>query len=140
MNRVREYTQFAVSFVGLGYIVLWPLTARDNDIAKLGATLICGDEPFERVNLICNLPHALHLSPGLHLIGLLSAICVVVRLLLPQLRRSRRAPGALVTAPALASRIPAVLPRAPRPARKKPSCPLRPVRPRKDFGLRGVPH
>ncbi len=42
MNRVKEYMQFAVWFVGLGYMALWPLTAHDNGIATLGAALICG--------------------------------------------------------------------------------------------------
>jgi hypothetical protein len=138
MNRVRDYVQFAVWFIGLGYIVLWPLTAHDNDIAALGATLICGDALLGPVNLLCNPPRALHLSPGLHLIGLLSAVCVVVRVLLRQLRRSPRADGeADPTAAAAASRIPAV---PSRPAPQKPWCPPRPVKPRKNFGLRGVPH
>lgn len=143
MNRVKEYITFTVWFVGLGYIALWPLTAHDNDIARLSADLICGEEPLEHLNWICNPSHALHLSPGLHLIGLMSAVCVVVRVLLRRLRRSRRRLGAETTAPEIASRIPAVLqplPRAPRPARREPMCSLRPVRPRKDFGLRGVPH
>lgn len=143
MNRVRDYIQFAVWFVGLGYIVLWPLTARDNDIAKLSAYWACGDEPSEQVNWLCNPSHALHLSPGLHLVGLMSAICVIARVLMHRLCRSRRPPGAEATAPAIASRIPMLLQRparAPQPARQEPRSPVRSVRSRKYFGLRGVPH
>ena len=137
MIRVRDYVQFAVWFTGLGYIVLWPLTAHDNDIARLGAYLICSDEPLGPVKLVCNPPHALHLSPGLHLLGLMSAICVLFRLLLRQVRGLRRAHGpfgAETATPAIASRIPAVLPRPARPAPRERTCPLRPVRPRKNFG------
>ncbi len=37
MNRVKDYVQFAVWFVGLGYMALWPLTAHDHGIAAQGA-------------------------------------------------------------------------------------------------------
>jgi hypothetical protein len=40
MNRVKDYVQFAVRFVGLGYLALWPVTAHDNGIAALGAAFI----------------------------------------------------------------------------------------------------
>ncbi|MDO8878702.1 MAG: hypothetical protein Q8M24_17485 [Pseudolabrys sp.] len=62
MNRVREYIKFAVCFSGLGYIVLWPLTAHD----------------------------ALHLSPGLHLAGMTSSAWVLFTLVLRPLRRRFR--------------------------------------------------
>ena len=143
MNRVRDYVQFAVWFTGLGYIALWPLTARDNDIARLSADFVCGDAPLRHVDWICNPSYALHFSPGLHAIGMISAVCVVVRVLAHHLRRSRRLPGVEATAPEIASRMPAVLQppvRAPRPARREPMSSFHPVRPRKEFGLRGVPH
>ena len=78
MNRVKDYIQFAVCFAGVGYIVLWPLTAHDSAIAASTASLICGgDFPGDA---ICRLPHPLTLSPGLHLLGLVSALAVCARL------------------------------------------------------------
>ena len=143
MNRVHDYLQFTAGFVGLGYIVLWPLTAHDNGIAGFDLSVICG-RSFVLVNLICDPPYELRLSPGLHLLGLMSAvffILFILRLLLRQLRRLRFTPPAdeiasNVTARALMMGIQAAL-RRPF-AQTLP--PPRAVKPRTHFGLRGVPH
>jgi hypothetical protein len=134
MDRVRAYINFAVWFIGLGYIVLWPLTVHDSGIATLEASFICGGRSFAQLDMLCNPAYPLRLSPGLHLVGLVSVVCIVLRLLLRQVRRSRRALIAL-TPRTLATRIPAALR-----SRKKPVCPPRLIKPRKHFGLRGIPH
>ncbi len=103
MNRVRDYMGFALWFLGLGYMALWPLTAHD----------------------------ALHLSPGSHLVGMLAAAWVVAGLALRPIRRWRRSRAAVndrVSFGAL----------SPRTARPAPP-PRRYVKPRSNFGLRGVP-
>jgi hypothetical protein len=143
MNRVKDYVQFATSFVGIGYLALWPVTAHDNDIAALVMTFIGGSHSLASMNAICVSPHALRLSPGLHLIGAMSAACVIVRLLMRQWRHWRRhglapAHGAAGEgSPAVGLgvvRWPAKLRRPLAPP------PLRSVRPRRQFGLRGAPH
>lgn len=111
MNRVGEYIRFAVGFSGLGYLVLWPLTAHD----------------------------VLHLSPGLHLAGMMSSACVVIGLALrPLRRRLRPKPSAapMVTPVQLARLrlVARILPPAP------PPPPRRYVQPRSHFGLRNAPH
>jgi hypothetical protein len=148
MNRVKDYLQFTVWFVGLGYLALWPLTAHDNGMAAFGAAFICGGHSL--INMICDPAHALRLSPGLHLIGTMSAACVIVRLLLRQWchwRWQRCAPtGAAADEGNPAERNPATGLRANRWSAKlgrpsaPPSLPLRAVRPRTHFGLRGAPH
>ena len=134
MNRVRAYINFTVWFVGLGYIVLWPLTVHNSGIATLEGSFLCGGGSFALLDMLCHPAHALRLSPGLHLIGQLSVGCIMLLLLLRPLRRSRRALVALMPR-TLATRIPAML----RP-RQKPVPPPRLIKPRKHFGLRGMPH
>ena len=147
MNRVIEYIRFAVWFVGLGYIVMWPLTAHDNALVQLEASLVCG-RTFGLKDLMCD-PHAvLHLSPGLHLIGLLAAIGVVLRLLLRRFLRAPLPATGESPSPALAVRMAATLERSfGRPSGhafgpafgQKPLPPLRTVKPRAHFGLRDAP-
>lgn len=130
MNRVRDYIQFAVCFTGVGYIVLWPLTAHDDVVAAFGASLICGGNFI--TDAICRLPHPLTLAPGLHLIGLASALAVVAHCVLRRLVRLRPASRALPPeAAVVVSR-----PRMAAALTEKP----RPVKPRRQFGLRGVSH
>jgi hypothetical protein len=104
MNRVWDHIGFAVWFAGLGYIVLWLLGSPDH----------------------------LTLPPGLHALGVASAMFVPVRLLVRAVGRHRSAAQS------------AVRPRKPtavlRPLRRKPAYPLRQVKPRHHFGLRGTPH
>lgn len=141
MNRFRDYSSFAVCFVGLGYIVLWPASTPGTGGDLFGASLLCGDGTFAPLDWLCHAPHPLRLSPALHAIGLLSAIVVVARFSLRGFRRLRlwRKPAAAVApidASTLAARLPA---KASRPRRRKPMGPPRPVKPRSQFGLRGLP-
>lgn len=115
MDRVTAYIRFTVGFIGLGYIALWPLIAHDSGLAGLPAA-------------------SLHLSPGLHMLGLMSAACVVFCVALHGLRRLRRAAATDTPADAgLRKTYPPLF----RP--KPPPPPLRSVKPRRQFGLRGQP-
>jgi cytochrome b561 len=78
-------------------------------------------------------PNHLVLPPALHAIGVAAAVLIPVRLLLRIVKR-RRAAGA---SPAIHARQPAAVLR---PLRRKASYPIRTVKPRSHFGLRGVPH
>ena len=78
-------------------------------------------------------PDLLLLPPVLHVVGIASAIFVPVRLLTRAISRRRAATGALRAVPA---RTPATVLRPPR---RKTSYPLRSVKPRSHFGLRGMP-
>ncbi len=106
MNRVRDYINFAVCFSGLGYIVLWPLTAYD----------------------------ALHLSPGLHLAGMMASAFVMISLVLRPLRRRLRGRAAAPSQLSPLARL-----RLDRIGRSAPPPPRRYVRPRSHFGLRDAP-
>jgi hypothetical protein len=132
MNRIKDYAGFAICFVGLGYIVLWPLTSPEFGGRPFAASVFCRDGSPSALDWLCNSAHPLQLSPGLHAVGILSAIVVMVRLLFYVIRRSRRSDAARDSAPA--AQIPAVPPAWRRPAR-----PLRPVKARTQFGLRGTP-
>ena len=101
MNRVWDYIGFAVWFAGLGYIVMWLLGSPDH----------------------------LMLPPGLHALGVASAMLVPVRLVLHAVSRRRAVPVVQARKPAYVLR----------PPRRKSSYPLRPVKPRSHFGLRGMP-
>lgn len=129
MNRVQDYVQFSVRFAGLGYIALWPLTVHDGAIAELEASLICGGRFLTEV--ICRLPQPFALPPGLHLMGLASALAVVALCLwrrLIRLRSLRRPLPVQSAATVPLARKPAGLTERPRP-----------VKPRREFGLRGAP-
>ncbi len=138
MNRVKDYFRFTVWFVGLGYVALWALTAHGNGVGAIAAAALCGQSPAP-IDLICASVPALRLSPGLHLLGQMSAFCVFVRILLRPLRRFRivqkdgDAPGPSAP-PAPVARLPGIHRR-----KHKPAPPPRTVRPRRHFGLRGAP-
>lgn len=131
MNRVGEYTRFAIWFCGVGYAVLWPMTAHDDGIAA--ATLVCGPS-FTLVDFICGPRAGLYLSPGLHLAGMISSACVVLCLVLRPLRRrrARAAAKSVEAAPAAIIQL--------RIGKKTAPPPHRYVRPRSHFGLRNAPH
>jgi hypothetical protein len=134
MSRIKDYVGFAIWLLGIGYIVVWPLTARDHG-APFAASLICSFAPLA---FLCHLPHPLTLPPGLQLIGLLSTGWVCLRLASRASARLRRARIYRAgTASALSTRIPVALLR---PSRRKPIPPLRQVKPRSHFGLRGKPY
>lgn len=141
MNRIKDYSRFAVCFAGLGYIVLWPLSTPGAGGDLFGASLLCGGGAFAPLDWLCHAPHPLRLSPALHAVGLLSAAFVVARFSLRGLRRLRlrRKPVAAVAAveaPTPAVHLPA---KTSRPRLRKPMGAPRPVKPRAHFGLRGLP-
>lgn len=76
-------------------------------------------------------PDHLTLPPALHAVGVAAAVLIPVRLVLRAI--SKRRAGA----------VPAARPRKPstvlRPTRRRPVKPLRQVRARSHFGLRGMP-
>ena len=78
-------------------------------------------------------PDLLLLPPVLHVVGLASAVFVPVRLLMRAISRRRAAAGAVR---AVSARKPAAVLQ---PRRRKPARPLRSVKPRSHFGLRGMP-
>jgi hypothetical protein len=122
VNRVIDYCGFAMRFVGVGYVALLPLAAPGT------ADGVCQKsvpEPY-----LCYLPHVFTLPPGLHLIGLACLSGFGMSVIARQLVRwwRGRAQRALV----LTARMPAALIR--------PRASRRPVKPRRHFGLRGVPH
>ncbi len=136
INRVRDYADFVGWFAGLGYIVLWPVASPDLGGKPFGATIFCSDGAPSLMDSLCNWVHPLHFPPALHVLGFLSAVFVTTRLLVYAIRRPWRdnnghagdgsLPGAQVPVP----RSP-ILPR-------KPKLRRAPVKPRKEFGLRGV--
>ena len=132
MNRIKDYGGFVGWFAGLGYIVLWPVTAVDLGGKPFGASIFCQDCSPGLVDFLCKSAQPLHMPPGLHVLGFLSAMFVTIRLLVYAIRRTRRVAGANVPE----ARIPAAS--APPPLRK-PAPPHRTVKPRTHFGLRGVP-
>ncbi len=136
MNRIKDYTCFAACFAGLGYIVLWPITANEMNGEAFGASIFCRDSSFGLMDFVCGSSHPLRMAPGLHAIGFMSAIFVTTRLLLAALKRSRRAVRARASAPSSAAVQTPDEP-APPPARK-PRLPHTAVKPRTQFGLRGV--
>src|SRR5471032_287050 len=91
MNRIKDYAGFVGWFAGLGYIVLWPLTAADLGGKPFGASIFCYDGASGLTNFLCNTAHPLELPPGLHALGFLSALFVTTRLLMHAIRRTRRA-------------------------------------------------
>jgi hypothetical protein len=136
MNRIKDYTGFAAWFVGLGYIVLWPLTSSELGGHPFGASVMCHDNTPELLDFVCNSTHLLSMPPGLHALGFMSAIFVTTRLLISGAKRSRRAVKGRTSVPSLPA---AQTPHEPPPPRRSPR-PQRPaVKPRTHFGLRGVP-
>jgi hypothetical protein len=135
VNRIREYFEFEVRFVGAGYLLLWPVLAHDNAFALLNMPIFCGEDAVVPSAPLCDVLPVLQLPPGLHLIGLVSAGYVVFTfaLRLPRLlRRFRREPADVDAAQ------PPALPPAAAQLRREELLTLGPVRPRKTFGLRGA--
>ena len=135
MNRCRDYFGFAVWFAGIGYAVLWPLSAIGDGGRPFGASIVCGDGSGGVMAALCNLPHPLALPVGLHVLGATAAMLVGARLSCRGLRRLQPR-NSVMPAAALNARLPGALPQH---APKKPPRPLRPVKPRTHFGLRGLP-
>jgi hypothetical protein len=130
MNRLKDYAGFVGWFAGLGYIVLWPVTATELGGKPFGASIFCHDDAPSLTNFLCNSAHPLALPPGLHALGFLSALFVTTRLLMHAVRRTRRPPGTGASSDTS---------EAPAPPMRRPS-PARPaIRPRTHFGLRGMP-
>jgi hypothetical protein len=130
-NRVGDYCAFAVRFVGLGYLVLWPLASPD----PFGLARFCRPGA---PHLLCRWPHLLDLTPGLHLIGISCAGALGIHLLLRAAARWRRARAQRAQAGvALNARVPAALSR--RPQRPPFQAPLPKIKPRSHFGLRAAP-
>jgi hypothetical protein len=132
MNRILDYVNFAMFLLGVGYIVLWPLTSFDHG-APFAASAICSVSPLA---WLCHLPHPLTLSPGLQLIGIFATVWLCLRLALRAIVRLRcmRAYRAGAVSALTTRTHAAVL----RPPRHKMIAPLRSVKPRNRFGLRGT--
>lgn len=126
MNRIKDYSGFAARFVGSGYLVLWPVTVDETGGMSFGASILCREDSANWLGFLCNSAPALRLPPGLHAIGFMSAVYVIAQVLAGAIKRSRRA--RLSVAPPTQHADP---PRKPRPL-------LRYVKPRTQFGLRGM--
>jgi len=136
MNRIKDYAGFVGWFAGLGYIVLWPVTAADLSGKPFGASIFCYDDSPSVMHMLCNSAHPLHMPPGLHVLGFLSSLFVTTRLLVYGVARSRRAAKARASLAAASAAQAATEP--PPPPLRKPM-PQRPqVKPRTHFGLRGM--
>src|SRR5450432_2674694 len=57
MNRIKDYAGFIGWFAGLGYIVLWPVTAADSDGKPFGASVFCNDGALNLTDLLCKSAH-----------------------------------------------------------------------------------
>jgi hypothetical protein len=142
MNRARDYINFAVKFVGIGYVVLWPLTGTSATGDVFGAAFICGGRLGTAARHLCDLPHPLRLSLGLHAVGALFAVLALLHLAFLALRAKRRPrndAAAPVAAPSIPSPASLAKPKKPRFHLRPLPPPRKPGRPRKEFGLRGVP-
>jgi len=115
MKRCKDYACFIVWFAGLSYMALWPLTA--NGIGGVG------------------LGGHWKLPPTLHVIGLMAAIFVSLKILSIMLARFRR-PRAAQPEPAVAPDLVETRLNARR--WKAPAA--QSVKPRAQFGLRGTQH
>ncbi len=134
MDRCKDYCGFVIWFAGIGYAVLWPFSANGGSGHPFGASIVCDDAHHGILAALCDLPRPFALPVGLHVLGLVAAIMVAARLLLRLLDRWRRRPG-VVPAAALNVRLPGAIPTRPPPPGRR----LRKVKPRKHFGLRGIP-
>jgi hypothetical protein len=135
MNRLRDYVGFAVWFAGLGYMAIWPLSASGSGGALFGASVLChAPASFGVLAALCRAPHPLTLSPTLHVLGLLAAIAVVLRLACRALGCARRARAAGTNAARVRRIHASPMP----PPRSEPLPPLPRVKPRNQFGLRGT--
>jgi len=126
MQRLKHYADFGMWSLGLGYIVMWALAGPlnwpfDRRLGETASTL-CGPQAG-LLSGLCALAHPQTLSPLVHLVGLLAAIAVLVRLLLIALRKPTSASDALGP--------PSRRWRRPEPTVKK-------IKSRDHFGLRGL--
>ena len=121
MGRIRDYASFAAWFIGLGYIILWPLAAPHVDLEAGSARCRDGHDLLRQ---LCEVASPARLPPLLHLLGLTAAIFVIVRLLLIALRAARKASDQQPAEP-------------PRRRRRPPRTVMR-VKARDHFGLRGL--
>jgi hypothetical protein len=131
MNRLKDYAGFAGWFAGLGYILLWPVTATELGGKPFGASIICHDDGPSLMDFLCHSGHPLELPLGLHALGFLSVLFVTAKLFAHAVRRTRRTAGKSAGPENLAAFAP------PPPCKPRPMC--QPVKPRTHFGLRGVP-
>ena len=141
MNRARDYINFAVKFVGFGYIVLWPLSRTGATGDVFGAAFMCEGRLGAAVSALCRLPHPLRLSLGLHVVGALFAALALLHLASLALRAQRRPRERAVASAAPFVPVPAGVAR-PKKVRfhlRPLPPPRKPGRPRTEFGLRGVP-
>jgi hypothetical protein len=132
MNRIKDYVTFTAWFAGLGYIVLWPMTAADLGGQPFGASVFCRDSPAAVLDALCNTERVLKMPAGLHVIGFLSAVYVTARLLWSGIKRSRRG------APASPVLLQEAQDSEAAPPRRSPPPPRSMVKPRAHFGLRGI--
>jgi hypothetical protein len=138
MDRVRDHICFAVWFVGLSYVALWPMAVPDSVASWLapeaGTPRGCGGLAIASLQELCSAHEAVALSPGMHLVGMLAAFWVTVRLMTLLLSIPLRwLPLARLQA---ALRLPLTLLMRHR-SRRLP--PPRYVPRRREFGLRGGP-
>jgi hypothetical protein len=136
MNRFRDYLGFAVTFSGLGYVILWPVSTPGNG-ELFGAALLCGGRVARALDLVCRMPHPLQLGVGLHVFGALCALLAALHLLVRTAVRLRGAAPDAADLPAPPPPVDGTAKRRPRPRRMPP--PRKLARPRSHFGLRGVP-
>lgn len=134
MDRCRDYCGFVIWFAGLGYAVLWPLTAVGHSGHPFGAAWICGRTGGGAIAALCRLPHPFMLPVGLHVLGLVAAFLLAARLVRDGLRRWRARP-CIIPAASVAVRLPGAIPARPR----MPVPRVRAVKSRRQFGLRGLP-
>ena len=141
MNRLKDHFCFAVRYVGMGYVVLWPVsTPAGGDL--FGAPLLCTGGSARAFDFLCAMPHPLQLGLGLHVAGTLCALAAVLHLLARAIvRAKRRRQPALPGAAEAAAPVRAAVPARPRlrPGRRPMPPPRKQVEPRTHFGLRGVP-
>jgi hypothetical protein len=128
MNRIKDYVCFAACFAGLGYIALWPVTA-DEIGGSFGGSMFCGGSGPNWLGFLCQSAQPLRLPPGLHALGFMSAIFVATRAVVGAVRRSRRRSSPAIAVQSANETLPPP---------RKPRQPLRTVKPRTHFGLRGV--
>jgi len=92
MNRLWDDLGFAIWFAGLGYLVLWPVSASGSSGAHYDAALFCpAPGVSELLDALCRAPHPLTLLPALHVLGVFSVGLAALRLLCRGLGCIRRA-------------------------------------------------
>lgn len=123
MQRLKDYAGFGMWFVGLGYIGMWLVAGPLNWPLGRHASALCATPS---VTPLCALAHAQTLPPVAHLVGLLAAITVLVRLLLIAIRSARGDKANANAAPSSTQR------------RRKPQSTVVKLKARDHFGLRGL--